>query len=378
MKRFAIVLLLFFGLQPAFSQINILPKFVRKMYFDKDTSKKSTFIVLPAISSAPETGLEVGGAGLYSFYSDSLVKGTRVSSIFGYATVTTKGQSRFSINNSYWSPGNNYHYTAGIAYYNFPVNFFGIGNNTRKADVDNIGQKRIKLTFGIEKKVTENLYAGFIAGANNYRFRGDDPKSIYYTDPRIENRGGGSNAYIGPSLIFDTRNNNTYTTKGMIISSWYEIIHGMFGTNDYRGGFFNIEYSQFFSLAKKWVLGIDIQEQSLTGSRSPFYLMPTLGNDEMMRGYYNGRYRDRNMIAGQGELRYRLSERIGLVGFIGTGEVFNKSFSWQQLKPNIGGGLRYFFDIEKGLSIRFDYGFGQQNAGEPRQSGFYAALGQAF
>jgi hypothetical protein len=50
----------------------------------------------------------------------------------------------------------------------------------------------------------------------------------------------------------------------------------MFGNNDYKGGFFNIEYSQFFLLAPKWVLGLDIQEQSLTGRTSPFYLLPDI------------------------------------------------------------------------------------------------------
>jgi outer membrane translocation and assembly module TamA len=121
-----------------------------------------------------------------------------------------------------------------------------------------------------------------------------------------------------------------------------------------------------------------VQEQSLTGSQSPFYLLPALGNDEMMRGYYNGRYRDRNFIAGQTELRYRLSERIGVVGFLGTGEVFHSSFSFSQLKPDYGAGLRYFFDIEKGLSLRADYGIGQKPMGEGRESGFYIGLGQAF
>lgn len=126
------------------------------------------------------------------------------------------------------------------------------------------------------------------------------------------------------------------------------------------------------------MLGFDIQEQSLTGGSSPFYLMPALGNDEMMRGYYNGRYRDRNFIAGQTELRYRLDARWGVVGFLGAGEVFHSSFSFNQLKPNYGGGLRYFFDVEKGLSVRADYGIGQKVAGEQRQSGFYIGLGQAF
>jgi outer membrane translocation and assembly module TamA len=106
--------------------------------------------------------------------------------------------------------------------------------------------------------------------------------------------------------------------------------------------------------------------------------MPALGSDEMMRGYYNGRYRDRNLIAGQTELRYRLSDRIGVAGFAGTGTVFNHSFSFNDLKPNYGGGLRYFFDVEKGLSVRMDYGFGEKRPGEKRQSGLYLALGESF
>ncbi len=378
MKTFTLTIILFFCLQSAFSQTHILPKFVRNMYFDKDSTKKSSFIILPVISSAPETGLEAGGAGLYSFYTDSLKRGTRVSSIFGYATATTKGQSRLSINTSYWTPNNDYHYTAGVSYINFPFNFYGVGNNTRSADVERLGQKRVKIYAGAEKKLAQSLYAGFVAGVYNYKFYDGQPNSIFYTDPRVENHGGGANAYIGPSVTFDSRDNNTYTTKGIIITSSYQITKGLFSNNSYDGGFFNIEYSQFFKLSKSLILGVDIQEQSLTGSRSPFYLMPALGNDEIMRGYYNGRYRDRNMIAGQTELRYRISPRFGLAGFIGTGEVFNKSFDWGQLKPNYGGGIRYFFDIQKGLSVRADYGIGQKNPGEKRQGGFYAALGQSF
>ncbi|GAA3963621.1 BamA/TamA family outer membrane protein [Mucilaginibacter dorajii] len=378
MKIFVTILLFVFCVQTSQAQTHVLPKFIRKMFFNKaDSTKKSSFVVLPAISSAPETGLEVGGAGLYSFYTDSVKSDTRVSSIFGYATVATKGQSKFSINTNYWTPGNSYHFAAGISYYNFPFSFYGIGNDTRSADVTQIDQQRLKFYLGAEKKLTDELYVGFVSGAQRFHIPQTSYKTIFYTDKRVENHGGGSNIYVGPSVTFDSRNNNTYTTKGAIITSSFEVIRG-YGKTDYSGGFLNVEYSQFFALSKKFVLGVDIQEQSLTGSRSPFYLLPALGNDEMMRGYYNGRYRDRNMLAGQTELRYRLSPRWGLVGFVGTGEVFNKSFSWAELKPNYGGGARYFFDIEKGLSIRADYGIGQKNPGESRQSGFYLALGQAF
>jgi hypothetical protein len=378
MKKLITVLLLFVLVQPLFAQVKILPKFIRKMYFEKDTTKKGSFVVLPVVSSAPETGLELGGSALYSFYTDTLGNDTRVSNLFAYATGTTKGQSRLNLSGSYWTPHNRYHFTGSVGYINFPFDFYGIGNNTIKADADRLGQKRVRATFAAEKKIGNYVYLGLVAGGYDYRFNDQDGTGIFATDPTIDGKHGGTILYVGPSFVFDNRNNNTYTTKGGMLTSYFNIMNGVKGNSGYSGGFLNVELTHFFALSKKFVLGFDVQSQNLTGSQSPFYLLPTLGSDEMMRGYYNGRFRDRNMIAGQTELRYRVSERFGIVGFIGGGEVFNKEFSADQIKPNYGGGLRYFFDVQKGLSIRVDYGVGEKRPGESRQSGVYVGLGEAF
>jgi len=377
MKKLLPLLIIIAAFQTASAQI-VLPKFIRKMFFEKDTSKKSSFVILPVLSSAPETGVEVGGAGLLSFYTDTIHHNTRVSNIFGYATITTKGQNRFSLSSSYWVPQNAVHYIATISYINFPSDFYGIGNNTRLVNQDLVDEKRTKVNFEADKLLVKDFYIGYVAGGFDYKESGNNAAGIFYTSPAVQDRNGGAALFIGPTFTYDSRNNNTYTTKGMIIYAYYNMMQGVLGNNNYAGGFFNIEYSQFFLLNKAIVLGLDIQEQSLTGAQSPFYLLPALGSDEMMRGYYNGRYRDRNLIASQAELRYRLSDRIGVVGFVGTGEVSNTNFTFPQLKPNYGGGLRYFFDVEKGLSVRVDYGIGQKPAGEPRESGFYIGLGEAF
>jgi hypothetical protein len=378
MKKLFLILLLIVVFQPVFAQRHLLPKFVRKMIFEKDSSKKASFVLLPVLSSAPETGLELGGSALYSFYTDTISPNTRISNIFAYGTLTTKGQSRINLSTNYWLPQNKYHYTASIGYINFPFDFYGVGNNTHKSNADRLGQKRVRVTFTGEKKFGNNIYIGLVAGGYDYRFNDVNTTGIFATDPSIEGRHGGAFLYAGPSLVFDSRNNNTYTTKGIHITSYLNLMKGMF-SNDYNGGgLFNLEYAQYFKLDKHFVLAIDVQEQSLTGSQSPFYLLPALGSDEMMRGYYNGRFRDRNLLAGQTEMRYRLSDRIGVVGFLGTGQVFNKTFSLNEFKPNYGGGLRYFFDTEKGLSIRVDYGVGEKRPGESRQSGVYIGLGEAF
>jgi hypothetical protein len=379
MKKLILALFLTAFLQPVFAQNSFLPKFIRKMYFDKDTTKKSSFVILPVLSTAPETGLELGGAGLLSFYTDTASRGnTRVSNIFAYATITTKGQSRFSLSTNYWTPQNKYHYIAAISYINFPFDFYGTGNNTLKSNADRLGLKRFKLAMTGEKKISQNLYIGLVAGGFDYRFTDADKTDVFETDPTLEGRHGGTTIYAGPTLIFDSRNNNTYTTKGAVITSYFDLMKGIGSNSGYSGGLLNIEYAQFFPLSKRLVLGFNAQEQSLTGSQSPFYLMPALGSDEMMRGYYNGRFRDRNLIVAQTELRYRLSTRFGIVGFVGTGQVWNRTFSFDELKPNYGGGLRYFFDTEKGLSIRVDYGVGEKRANEKRLSGVYIGLGEAF
>jgi hypothetical protein len=377
-KKLLLLLLSLVALQQAVGQIHLLPKFVQRMYFNKDTSRRNSFVILPVLSSAPETGIEAGAAGLLSFYSDTIHHNTKISNIFGYATVTTKSQNRLSLSTSYWAPQNIYHYAGAISFINFPFDFYGIGNNTRKANIDYVAEKRYKLNIEGDFSLGSSIYAGFVAGGFKYAYHDNSTTGIFYTDPQIQGRSGGSGVFIGPSLNYDSRDNNTYTTKGMLIASYFDIIQGIFGNNNYTGGLFNIEYAQFFAISKQLVLGVDIQEQSLTGGGSPFYLLPQMGSDEMMRGYYQGRYRDRNLINGQMELRYRFVPSVAIVGFIGTGEVFNSAFSISQLKPDYGGGIRYFFDVVKGLSVRVDYGIGEKPAGESRETGLYIGLGQAF
>jgi len=381
MKKYFILLIFILGCQHVFAQTDFLKRFIRKMYFDKDSSKKPNLVLVPALASSPETGLEFGGAALFSFFTDTAKHSiTRVSSIYGYAAITTKGQEKVSQNFTYWTPENKWFFTANSSYYNYPFDFYGIGNNTLKANLETIEEKRTRVGGTAENLIFDNVYAGFDAGLTKYYYYSGTylENREFKTDPAIQEHGGGSVVNGGGIFDYDSRNNNTYTTKGTYINVYCNLLQGIFGNNSYTGGFFNLDFGEYFKLQKKLVLAFNLKEQSLVGGRSPFYLLPQLGNDALMRGYYTGRYRDRNLIAGQTELRYRFADRFGIVGFVGTGEVAHNSFSLAALKPDFGGGFRYFFDTEKGLSIRMDYGIGEKVQGEPRQEGFYVALGEAF
>lgn len=375
-KIIAILVLISLQSSTGFAQIKLIKKFLSS---DADTSRKSSFLPLPVLAYSQETGAEIGALSLYSFYTDPKDSLIRTSRITGAATFTTKKQTNFQLKADIWSPKNKFHYTGEIRYKNFPFNFYGIGNNTLISNENPLNQKLFKLIGGIEKQFGESRYSGFNIAFENYQFTNKSIGGILDTDPTIFDKDGGKVLFIGFTQIFDNRNSNTYTTKGTFVRANYSYAPQIFGGDNFVGSLFKIDFRNFQSLNKNLSVGINAHFQSLNGENTPFYLLPQFGNDEMMRAYYTGRYRDENLMALQSELRFRVHPRFGIVGFAGTGNVFKRrDFSLRNLKPNLGGGFRYFFDIEKGLSIRMDYGIGEKIPGEKRQSGFYLSLGEAF
>ena len=60
---------------------------------------------------------------------------------------------------------------------------------------------------------------------------------------------------------------------------------------------------------------------SSAGGHVPFQLMPSLGGQNLLRGYFAGRFRDHKAIAAQSELRFRVWRRMGGVLFASLGQV---------------------------------------------------------
>ena len=96
------------------------------------------------------------------------------------------------------------------------------------------------------------------------------------------------------------------------------------------------------------------------------------GRQPRMRGYYQGRYTDNDMITLQVELRQRIWRRIGCTVWGGAGNVFPSldRFDWSHTLPNYGVGLRW--ELKKRVNVRLDYGFGKKT------SGFLLSINEAF
>ena len=90
LKKLFVLCLLILISSNGFSQM----KLIRKMLSNEaDTTRGSSFLPLPALGYAQETGIEIGGAGLYSFYTDRKDTLMRTSRITGMITLPPKSKA---------------------------------------------------------------------------------------------------------------------------------------------------------------------------------------------------------------------------------------------------------------------------------------------
>ena len=106
-------------------------------------------------------------------------------------------------------------------------------------------------------------------------------------------------------------------------------------------------------------------------------MLSLMGGESLMRGYYLGRYRDKNLIAGQLEYRilpFNFSKRWGASAFMAAGQVYdeNETFQFKNLLPTGGLGLRFLVFPEKDIYTRVDVAFTEEGRG------IYFFIGEAF
>ncbi len=378
LKNYSMVLfMLFFYSNSSAQQQNLVQKIKNKfLSSEKDSTRSASFMVLPAVGYAQESGFEYGIAGTYNFYVDKSDITNRTSSLILMGTLTTKSQKNIKLTSDIWTEENKYHILSEFRYRDWPFNFYGIGNDTWESDEDKIGQKLFRARIDVERKITKAYYAGLNISYEHFSFHDQEADGVYNQQPLIGKTGGQFLA-LGLSQLYDNRNVTTYTTRGYYARIRYAYAPDIWGEDNFHGNLFDIDVRGYHPISKSLTVAAQGIYRSTFGNRLPFYQYRDLGGDMMMRGYYLGRYKDRNYMAAQTELRYRFHPRFGITGFAGTGSTFSKEQDIR-LIPSYGAGLRYFFSLEHSSTIRFDYSFGEKRQGEKRQSGFYLSISEAF
>ena len=320
----------------------------------------------PHYASDTKFGLGMVAAGLYrSDANDTLLPPSNVS-LFG--DVSTVGFYMLGVRGNHIAPRGRYRIDYRLYFYSFPSDFWGIGyemgdNDDNKSDMKR-WQAQAEAAFLF--RVADNFYVGpmasydYVIGKHIER-----PELLNGMDHHTWNVGA------GVSLVYDNRDNLTNPHRGIYLNL-KQMFRPRFMGNDYAFSTTKIRFDSYQQLGEGTVLAEDLGANFNFGNPS-WGMMANLGGTSSMRGYYEGRYRDKHSLEATVELRQHVWKRNGIVVWAGAGTVFPKfsELRSNRILPNVGVGYRWEF--KKNVNVRLDYGFGKSG-----QSGFLFNINEAF
>lgn len=320
----------------------------------------------PHYDTDTKLGIGLIAAGLYySNARDSLLPPSNVSL---YGDISTTGFYMIGVGGLHIFPHRRYRMEYDASFYSFPSKFWGIGydNGNNGRNESTMNRFQVDATGKFLFHLSNSLYAGPALA-----FRFVNARKI--ERPELLNNEAVRATNVGTGLVFvlDTRDIMTSPKHGC-----YIYLSQMMRVRTSDGG--RKFWTTDFKASTYQPLWIDctLALQAL-GTLQSGHIgwtdMAMLGSSHSMRGYYNGRYRDKNKLEIQAELRQHIWHRNGIVAWIGTGTVFPefKAMRWRHMLPNFG--LGYRWEFKKNMNIRLDYGLGKSG-----QSGFLFNINEAF
>ena len=294
-------------------------------------------------------------------------------------SASNKGDKTFDISwFDPWIRGTERVQAGGTIYWNVSVD-----DNADPDEVEKV--KKIGTRWTIGKGLNSNLYVRLAARYDHYE--------ELFSNKKVNDKY--NLLAVGPSLIYDTRNNQYSPTKGIYSIFSYE-----------RGELINDprKYDQFEAdlrayhptfFGDKNVMAYRVA-WGATGSGTPEALRFSIGGAESIRGYDYSAFDGYDKFHATIENRTKINDTLQLVAFFDIGNAWQK-----ESKDPITGKKIYkpnrkdahdFKDLKKGYGVgvrlntpigplRFDYGWPMdpEKKGEKKDKGkFYFSFGQSF
>jgi hypothetical protein len=264
-----------------------------------------------------------------------------------------------------------YRLTAGLGYGQVNYHFFGVGAAASNVSIP-LEQKVFGGMFDFRRRIVAALHVGLrwsYADVKTALGATPGPLAPVIDGRELDVKISG----LGLVASWDTRDSGFAPTQGTYAEFKSNFASSAFGS-DLTFQTYSLAWNAYYALDAPNVLAARIYVCKVSQS-APFFDTCAYGAGDDLRGYEAGRYRDRNMIAGQAEYRLRLSSRFGAVAFAGTGSVassFGSLFSSTML-PAAGIGLRFLAVPSQGVNISVDYAWGKGGS-----NGLYVYIGDSF
>lgn len=373
--------------------------------------KKFSFLILPNISSNPANGFLLGVGGNLAWYLGPR-ETTRISLIGFSAAVTSKQQFLSFVKSNVYTKENRFFLQGDWRFYHYRLPTYGLGTNSPPDTMDfkgNIGwlgggtlstdgsypmfYDFFKFHQTVNRIIIENLYAGIGYHLDYYVNIKDELLNLsseydsltltpHYLYCEAYDFDTSDYVLSGVSLnvIYDSRDNLINPYKGYYVNINYRINQTWLGS-DQNSTTLWTEFRTYVGLSKKkqrhlvafWLFG-DFQ---ISGKR-PYLTLMASGEDQKARsgrGYIAGRFRGENMVYGEVEYRFPISQCsqvLGGVVFVNATTTSNLAREeigqdpvhlFQYVMPSVGLGLRFMINKYTRLNLNLDFGIGIKSKG---------------
>jgi hypothetical protein len=254
------------------------------------------------------------------------------------------------------------------------VNYFGLGEDSLE---DNQSQYRMRSRDVVAYATYRPAGSGgslALAGEVGYlrrptidspggTFKPDFPETtqLFPTDPGVALSFQPNYLHSEWSITSDTRDHRSHPTYGGLYRAAMTTFSDR-STDTFSFRQYEAEAAHFIPLGTPswilalhgWVLASDVQ----AGHEIPFYLMPSLGGNNTLRGYHNFRFHDENLAVVNVESRWAIFTHVDAALFYDAGNVAHRFEDLNLDKTSWGAGLR--LHTERMTFARVDVAHGSE------------------
>jgi len=268
-------------------------------YKEEKIVNTDSLLIFPAVYYTPETKIAGGILGGYYFYPSQNPNFSKPSFLTIELIYTELEQIKGEVTcDIFWGEYKN-RFTGAVGYSRFPSKFWGIGNDTAGDDEEVYTPEGFWLNLGYKNLVTGDVFLGL-----DYEYiRRDIMRDAQSGDIEWESvagKDGGTISRFGLSVTSDSRNHLIYPSSG----GYYQV-QAKFATRAIGSEFdftaISIDLRKYGIIFGDTVLAAQMNGVFSMGE-TPFFSSASIGGKYLMRGFYEGRYRDDNMLALQASI----------------------------------------------------------------------------
>lgn len=332
--------------------------------------KASRWLAAPFADYTPETNVAFGVAGIYTFRTGNEFL-NRPSKVQAALTYTVRRQFIAEILTDAYLFDGNYRAFVDVAFLRFPDRFYGIGANSPEQAREDYTPEYVRVRLSLTHFISQFWSVGIRYELRDFVVTSAPVGGVLFSRSVLGSEGGRASG-VGFVVHYDTRDNIFFPQDGWNVELSATLFQDIFASN-YNFARYALDVRQYIPSFASHVIALHALGLFSWGN-VPFFMMPMIGGQYQMRGYYEGRFRDNHLLVGQAEYRIPVWWRVGVNFFASVGTVAPRiaSFRLDDFKPSVGAGLRFVINEEEKLNGRLDFAFGRNT------SGFYITIEEAF